>query len=94
MTEAQRQKGMDDWKAAHPEPPAPLPDAESFSLPQGYDDTAVHLANFFQAVATREHVVEDEGFGNNAAIGRHLANHSDFPEHSRRGNAASRTIRS
>ncbi|MGA7341012.1 MAG: Gfo/Idh/MocA family oxidoreductase, partial [Terracidiphilus sp.] len=92
MTEAQRQKGMDDWKAAHPEPPAPLPDAESFSLPQGYDDTAVHLANFFQAVATREHVVEDEVFGNNAAIGCHLANHSYFHKSIATWNAASRTI--
>ena len=78
MTEAQRQQGLAEWKAAHPEPLAPLGEAESFTLPQGYDDTAVHITNFFNAVVTREHVVEDEVFGNNAAIGCHLANTSYF----------------
>ena len=48
------------------------------AAPQGYDDTADHIATFFQAVETREHVVEDEVFGNNAAIACHMANHSYF----------------
>jgi predicted dehydrogenase len=78
LTAAQRQAGMEEWKAANPGPPAPLPDSESFTLPKGYDDTAVHIANFFNAVVTRKHVVEDEVFGNHAAIGCHLANHSYF----------------
>jgi predicted dehydrogenase len=78
LTAAQRQKGMEEWKAVHQETLAAPGDAESFTLPQGYDDTAVHIANFFNAVVTREHVVEDEVFGNNAAIGCHLANHSYF----------------
>ena len=79
MTAAQRKQGMEEWKAAHPaQPPAAPGEAESFTLPQGYDDTADHIANFFSAVVTREHVVEDEVFGNNAAIGCHLANHSYF----------------
>jgi len=71
-----KQKYMDEWHAAHTQPPAKLPDGEAFSAPQGYDDTADHIANFFSAVETREHVVEDEVFGNHAAIACHMANHS------------------
>ena len=41
------------------------------------------LPTFFRAVETREHVVEDEVFGNNAAIACHMANHSYF--HQQRG---------
>jgi len=93
MTAAQRQKGMEEFKAAHPETlPAPG-DAETFTLPRGYDDTAVHIANFFNAVVTREHVVEDEVFGNNAAIGCHLANHSYFHRSVATWDAASKTIK-
>ena len=93
MTAVQRQKGMEEFKAAHPETlPAPG-DAETFTLPRGYDDTAVHIANFFNAVVTREHVVEDEVFGNNAAIGCHLANHSYFHRSVATWDAASKTIK-
>jgi predicted dehydrogenase len=78
MTAAQRQQGAEQFRAAHPAPPPALDEAESYTVPQGYDDTADHLANFFRAVHSREHVVEDEIFGNNAAIGCHLANSSYF----------------
>jgi predicted dehydrogenase len=93
LTAAQRQKGMEEWKAAHPEPLAPLPDAESYALPQGYNDTAVHIANFFSAVVSRQNVVEDEVFGNNCAIGCHLANHSYFHRNPVTWDAASKTIK-
>jgi len=78
MTEAQRQKGMAEWKSAHPEPMPPLPEAETYTLPPGYDDSADHIANFFSAVVSRQPVVENEVFGNNAAIGCHMANYSYF----------------
>jgi len=78
MTEAQRQKGEAEWKAAHPEPLPPLPEAETYALPRGYDDTEDHIANFFSAVVSRQPVVENEVFGNHAAIGCHMANHSYF----------------
>jgi len=78
MTVEQRRKGEEEWRAAHPEPPQPVGGAESFTLPKGYNDTADHIANFFRAVVTRQHVVEDEVFGNNAAIGCHMANYSYF----------------
>jgi predicted dehydrogenase len=73
-----KRKYFEDWRAAHPEPPAKLGKVETYSAPHGYDDTADHIANFFNAVVTREHVVEDEVFGNNAAIACHMANHSYF----------------
>ena len=49
-----------------------------FGVPQGYSDLVDHQANFFNAVRTRKKVVENEEFGNNAALGCHLANHSYF----------------
>jgi len=80
MTQAQRQQGMDEWRAAHPAPANPPASAavETFALPKGYNDTAEHIANFYRAINTRQHVVEDEVFGNNAAIGCHMANYSYF----------------
>ncbi len=93
MTGAQRQQGRDEFKAAHPEPLAALPDAESFTLPPGYDDTAAHIANFFNGVVTRQHVVEDEVFGNNAAIGCHLANQSFFHRTVAMWDPAAKTIK-
>jgi predicted dehydrogenase len=93
MTEAQRKQGMEDWRKAHPDP-APAPDtAETYTLPRGYNDTADHLTNFFSAVKSRQHVVEDEVFGNNAAIGCHLANYSYFHRTIANWDAATRTIK-
>jgi len=88
-----KQKYLDEWHAAHPQPPAPLPLTETFSAPPGYDDTADHLASFFRAVETREHVVEDEVFGNNTAIACHMANHSYFNKSVATWDAASETIK-
>jgi hypothetical protein len=71
---------MEEFRAAHPSPATPpvAPEVETFTLPKGYNDTADHLANFYRAINTRQHVVEDEVFGNNAAIGCHMANYSYF----------------
>jgi predicted dehydrogenase len=77
-TAAMKQQYLDEWHAAHPAPPASLGEVESYSAPPGYDDTTDHIANFFHAVETREHVAEDEIFGNNTAIACHMANHSFF----------------
>jgi len=88
-----KQKYLSDWHAAHPEPPAPLPAPETFAAPQGYDDTADHIANFFQAVGTREHVVEDEVFGNNTATACHMANYSYFHKNVATWDAAAQTIK-
>ena len=53
-------------------------EGESYATPPGYSDTVDHQANFYNAVRTRKPVVENEIFGNNAAIGCHLANFSYF----------------
>jgi predicted dehydrogenase len=95
MTEAQRQQGAEEFRKTHPAPPPALAPAtgESYTLPQGYNDTVDHLANFFHAIGTREHVVEDEIFGNNAAIGCHLANYSYFHHNVATWDAATQTIK-
>jgi predicted dehydrogenase len=54
--------------------------SQVFSPPEGYSDLVDHEANFFNAVRTRKKVVENEEFGNNAALGCHLANYSYFKE--------------
>jgi len=45
---------------------------------RGGDDVKTHLSNFFQAVKSRQPVVEDAIFGNHAAIACHMANESFF----------------
>ncbi len=77
-TAAAKKQYLDEWHAAHPASPAALAEVETYSATPGYDDTADHLANFFRAVATREPLLEDEVFGNHAAIACHMANYSYF----------------
>jgi hypothetical protein len=60
---------------------------------RGYDETGDHLANFFHAIETREHVVEDEVFGNNTATACHMGNHSYFHKAIATWDAASKTIK-
>jgi predicted dehydrogenase len=100
MTEAQRKQGMEEWRAAHPTTAqlapaqaAAAPEAETFTLPKCYNDTAEHIANFYRAVHTRQHVVEDEVFGNHAAIGCHMANYSYFHRTIAKWDAATNTIK-
>ena len=66
-----------------PEPAAGQAKLESgeevYVAPPGYSDLVDHLANFFQAVRTRKPVVENEVFGNVAALtGCHMSNYSYF----------------
>jgi predicted dehydrogenase len=88
-----KQQYLSEWHKAHPAEPVKLESAESYVLPRGYDDTADHLANFFRAVETREHVVEDEVFGNHAAIGCHMANYSYFHHSVATWDEATQTIK-
>jgi hypothetical protein len=54
-----------------------------------------HLANFFQAVRTRKPVVENEVFGNKAALtGCHLSNYSYFNKTVAVWDAATNSIKS
>ncbi|HUO27376.1 MAG TPA: Gfo/Idh/MocA family oxidoreductase [Candidatus Aquilonibacter sp.] len=77
-----RDQYLKQWHEEHPLPP-PLEtkvdtDAETFALPEGYSDIPDHQANFFNAVRTRKPTVENEVFGNHAALGCHLANFAYF----------------
>ena len=93
----ERAQYLADYAAQHPTP-APLTTnplentGESFAVPQGYNDTLEHEARFFDAVRTRKAPVEDEIFGNNAAISCHLANYSYFKNTQAIWDARSRTI--
>jgi hypothetical protein len=88
-----KKKYYDDWWAAHPQKnDAPL--TETYSTPQGYDDSVAHVANFFHGVETREKVMEDEVFGNNTAIACHMANHSYFHREVAKWDPESKTIKS
>ena len=77
-----RDQYLEKWHADHPEPEALKweldSEVESYALPPDYSDTADHQANFYNAVRTRKPVVENEVFGNNTAIGCHLANFAYF----------------
>jgi predicted dehydrogenase len=59
-----------------------------------WDDVKPHLWNFFQAVKSRQPVVEDVVFGHHAALACHMANESYFVGHGVRWDPASQTIRS
>jgi predicted dehydrogenase len=80
--QALRDEYMDEWEKEHPTPGVLKQnlDAEgdSFTTPPGYNDTADHEANFFNAVRSRKPVTENEIFGNHAAIGCHLSNFAYF----------------
>jgi len=68
--------------------------SQVFSPPDGYSDLVDHQANFFNAVRSRKKVVENEEFGNNAALGCHLANYSYFKETQAVWDAAGKKIKS
>ena len=68
------------WHAEHDPKPGgqKVTEATNYFAPPDYDDTRDHLWNFFQSVKTRHPSIEDEVFGNNAAIAIHMANDSYF----------------
>src|ERR1700688_2756554 len=91
-----RKEYLAQWAAEAP-PPRPLDykvvEAEIFTAPEGYSDVSAHEANFFNAVRTRKPAVENEEFGNHAAIGCHLANYAYFKNTIATWDAAAKTIR-
>jgi predicted dehydrogenase len=76
-----RDEYLAKFEAEHPLSKVNISDAtETFGPPPGYSDLVDHEANFFHAVRSRKKVVENEEFGNRAAIGCHLANYSYFKQ--------------
>jgi predicted dehydrogenase len=77
--QAMRKDYIDAWHREHDPRPGeePLHDGVSYRA-DSYDDTRPHLWKFFQAVKSRQPVVQDAVFGHHAAIACHMANESYF----------------
>jgi predicted dehydrogenase len=93
-----RAQYLAEWEKEHPEP-APLkwqfePETEVFQVPRGYNDTVDHVARFFDSIRTRKSPVENEEFGNHAAIACHMANYSYFNKSVAIWDGAAKKIRS
>lgn len=76
-----RQEYLAQWSADHPQPSPPVfqvRESESYATPTHYNDVVDHEVSFFRSVRTRKAPVENEVFGNNMAIGCHMANASYF----------------
>jgi hypothetical protein len=86
------------WDVDHPQavPLTSVPemDVETFQARPGYNDTVDHVASFFQSVRTRKPPIENEEFGNHAAIACHMANHSYFDQSVATWDATSKKIKS
>jgi len=77
FTEAMQKQILDQYRQKYPIPhPAGEPPLgyEKYVAPEGYNDSYDHLKNFFQAVRTRQPVVEDAVFGFRAAGAALLSN--------------------
>ncbi|HTV58840.1 MAG TPA: Gfo/Idh/MocA family oxidoreductase [Verrucomicrobiae bacterium] len=90
-----RDEYLAKWAADHPAP-EPLDyqvsEGEAFTAPPGYSDVSAHQANFFNAVRSRKPPVENEVFGNHAAIGCHMANYAYFKNTIATWDPATKTI--
>ncbi len=83
------------WHAENDPTPGTEPVREStvYTGPH-WDDAVPHLWGFFEAVRSREPVVQDAVFGNHAALACHMANESYFREAPVRWDDRSKTIQS
>ncbi len=89
-----RQNYAAQWHSEHDPKPGTqkVIEAANYLAPDGYDDTRDHLWNFFQSVKTRRPSIEDEYFGNNAAIAIHMANYSYFQKSAAVWDASAKSI--
>jgi predicted dehydrogenase len=83
------------WHEEHDPVPGqePAPEAITFNG-NDYDDLKPHLWKFFEAVRSRQPVVQDAVFGHHAALACHLANESYFRKSPVYWDATSQTIKS
>ena len=89
-----RKQYLAEWAAEHPQPlDYEVVEAETFTAPPGYSDVVAHEAAFFNAVRSRKPTVENEEFGNHAAIGCHLANYAYFKNTIATWDPGTKTIR-
>jgi predicted dehydrogenase len=90
---AMREAYFKEWHEKHDAPVGeePITEGEVYKG-NSWDDVKPHLWKFFQAVKSREPVVEDAVFGNNAALACHMANESYFRKSAVTWDAHSGTI--
>jgi predicted dehydrogenase len=77
FTDAMQRQYIEQYRKKYPvtHPSGPLPqNVEKFVAPTGYSDSYDHFHNFFNAVRSRQPVVEDATFGFRAAGAALLAN--------------------
>ena len=93
--QAMRNEYVAKWHAENDPRPGEeaLHDAVSYTG-DSYDDTRPHLWKFFQAVKTRQPVVQDAVFGHHAAIACHMANESHFQRRAMLFDPATETVKS
>lgn len=90
-----REEYFEQWHAEHdPQPGSEPVDAAITYHGPHWDDTTPHVWGFFEAVRTREPVVQDAIFGNHTAIACHMANESFFRQAPVRWDEASGTVKS
>ncbi len=82
------------WHQEHDPIPGQEPAPESITFNgNDYDDLKPHLWKFFEAVRSRQSVVQDAVFGHNAALACHLANESYFRKSPVTWDVSSETIK-
>jgi predicted dehydrogenase len=92
---AMRAKYVAQWHAEHDPTPGKEPALETLTYNgNDYDDLKPHLLKFFEAVRSRQPVLQDAVFGHNAALACHLANESYFRKCPVRWDASTETIQS
>jgi predicted dehydrogenase len=90
-----RNEYVKKWHEEHDPAPGQEPAPESITYNgNDYDDLRPHLWKFFEAVRSRQPVVQDVVFGHNAALACHLANESYFRKSPVRWDEASQSIKS
>ncbi len=90
-----REEYFQQWQAEHgPEPGKEPVDGSTVYHGQDWDELTPHLWGFFEAVKSREPVVQDAVFGNHAANACHTANQSFFRQAPVRWDPASQSIKS
>ncbi len=83
------------WHEEHDPKPGQEPMEESLNFRgHDYDDLRPHLWKFFQAVRSREPLVQDAVFGHNAALACHMANESYYRKSPVYWDEASQAIKS
>ena len=92
-TAAAKKQYLDQWHGAHPASAPAIDAAETYTVTPGYDDTAAHIANFFQSVETRQPTAENEDFGHHTAVACHMANQSYFSRAAVTWDEATKTIK-